>query len=824
MRSSRLPPRRALHLLYSWLCWADTLLGMNLPFDLGILRSFHPLLARALSGRHLLIDLSVVNFLQSDARPERSLKTLGPILGTHTYRLTARNHRFTSSPSLLAYCGADTHNTVLAISHLSRLITQESGLRPEEAGVGPQLSSSKLSPTCLSFYSSTIQCVTEMTEAGVPFSRSSLESLATSCRSTIARCESLAASWSPPLLLSGEGSVKSKATFLDLLTSTIDHGDPTSCPPDPVSSAAKTEPAPSSCASGPAPDSGNAPAATPPNGRLANSTPSIQSLPEEPQTPMPLALSPHTEIPCPSPAPPLNPADSGTPGSCGPLVSSPASFAAPALATSGLSTTSCLDHPLLQFTEKKRALSFNKANLSLLSSLLPESHPLRAKCFLIREHTHASKLLGTYLTPLLYHRANDPTDRTSILVPQRALRCPPPLPPSPPTTEPTSPPSSEPPTPTTSPSSRPSASPTPSPSPSSAPCPPSEATPKGSASFPSPSSSTPPTATPSTSSTIPQPGDLNPDTWLSHPSWFVVPSAIKDTSATSGGTLQSRITCKKGSHQTDPPEIQSCWSSRWVGGFLLSLDLKQAEIAAAGLLSGEPFFTNAFTLGHDLHSRQALRIWGSPELLLRYPALASHPIDAWSSLSSPFKKRERQVGKRVNFSHLFRAGADKMQASVLSDIGEILPLSIFHRIVSTRATELPYLWDWQESLIAEARSTGRVTLPLLGQSRSFLQGTSYDINEIVNFPVQSTAANALLSIQHYIQAALRSRPHPSIYCFLNIYDALKFDCRTQDDVTFLTSLIAEAMNHLLTRGYWSQLCDLLGRTVPLSYELEVHPC
>jgi DNA polymerase I-like protein with 3'-5' exonuclease and polymerase domains len=316
------------------------------------------------------------------------------------------------------------------------------------------------------------------------------------------------------------------------------------------------------------------------------------------------------------------------------------------------------------------------------------------------------------------------------------------------------------------------------------------------------------------------------DVLLSHPSWFIVPSSVKDGSDTTGGTLQSRITCKKGSHQTDPPEIQSCWRSRFPHGILLSMDLVQIELVTAGLLSGEPFFCDAFSSlpYKDLHSRGAVRLWGAAEILARYPELLRYPShDDWKK-SPGFKNRERKVGKRVNFAHLFRAGPDRMQESVLSDIGEILPLPFFQRIVESRATDLPLLWAWQESLIAEARSTGRVILPFTGISRSFLitASSKYDVNEIVNFPVQTTAATVLRRIQSYIHVRLARAPlrRRTILPFLNIYDAIKFDCRAPSDVSFLTSLIEEAVTFVTTREYWSWLQDLYGRRLLVTYELE----
>jgi hypothetical protein len=313
---------------------------------------------------------------------------------------------------------------------------------------------------------------------------------------------------------------------------------------------------------------------------------------------------------------------------------------------------------------------------------------------------------------------------------------------------------------------------------------------------------------------------LNPDVQLSHPSWFIVPSSIKDGAGSTGGTLQSRITCKNASHQTDPSAIEACRRSRYTDGTLVSMDLSQIELVVPALITGDPFYLQV--VDSDLHTLSAIRIWGAPELISRYPELAGRPLPSWKKLSHVYDRRERQVGKRVNFSHLFRAGAAKMQASVHADIGELFPIELFESIVSTRSTDLPELWAWQESLIAEARSTGRVTLPLTGQSRSFLGGTDYDINEIVNFPVQTTASNVLRRIQSTIHRRLRSMPRARIHPFLNIYDAIKFDCATPSDVSCLTALIAEAVDHVSTHDYWSALQTLYGRVIPLRYTLEFH--
>lgn len=638
----RLDTPRSLALLFRWLCHADTILGMNLQFDLSYLRAFSPSLRSALNGRHALIDLSVINYLQCESRPERSLKSLGPVLGTHIYSKDDLV-RLSSYPKILHYNAQDTHNTLLAISRLSHL------LLPLPFST-PSTPSAKLSPPCLSFYSDTIWSCISMTEAGVPFSRSRLLSLLRRLTRHRNLCASLCSSLFS-LHLEGQGSQLSKNSFLSSLVSTID------------------------------------------------------------------SLSP--------------------------------------------SLPSCLNHPLLSFTDKKRDLSFSEGNRDLLASLLPPSHRLRRACRLVARHSHASKLIGTYLYPLLFHRTNlkdGALNRSSIIIPQ-------------PTAHPT----------------------------------------------PSLSSLLPNIEPPSLSAS----GGRDPDVWLSHPTWFIVPSSVKDSAGSSGGTLQARITCKDASHQTDPPPILRCRRSRWRGGYLLVMDLSQIELRVAALLSGEPSLLDAYLKGHDLHGRRAISIWGQEALLRRYPSLLGVPFDKWRDECPAFSSREGQVGKRTNFADLFRAGPDVMQRSVLGDIGEIFPRDLFENIVRSRAYDRPLLWAWQESLIKEARDTGRVTLPIIGQSRSFLGGRNYDVNEIVNFPVQATAGNTLLYIQNFMHRFLSSSP--TALLFLNVYDALYFDCKTPRDVALVKQGLSLAVSHLSTTGYWHLLSLHYGRTVPLKFGLKVTP-
>ena len=296
---------------------------------------------------------------------------------------------------------------------------------------------------------------------------------------------------------------------------------------------------------------------------------------------------------------------------------------------------------------------------------------------------------------------------------------------------------------------------------------------------------------------------------VSYPTWFVTPTASKDGAGGEGGTLQGRITCKNFRHQTDPDEIKKFYRSRWTRGHIVGYDLSQIEMVVAGLLSGDADLLAAFRSDPplDLHTSRAVQVFG--------PDIKENP---------DFKKVYRQAAKGANFGDLFRAGAPTLQTQVFKMTGVVVPMSICENIVKTRSASRPGLWHWQETLIRETRARGYVALPLIGQSRRFMGGDAYDISEIVNMPIQCTAGNVLLRIQHQLHRTLPSinAPSPDILMFLNVYDAIYFDCRSDTAVDRLDTLFRDAFTYVTTQGYWARLCQLLGRSVPIRYERTIY--
>ena len=288
---------------------------------------------------------------------------------------------------------------------------------------------------------------------------------------------------------------------------------------------------------------------------------------------------------------------------------------------------------------------------------------------------------------------------------------------------------------------------------------------------------------------------------IAYPTWYGIPTSAKNSAGGDGGTLQGRITCKKPSAQTFPPVIKDCICSRFPDGKIISMDLSQVELRVAGLLSGDEAFINAYQHGEDLHAQRAHQVF------------EGHNSDMeWND--------KRQAAKMVNFADLFRSGANTMQSQLLAMTGIKFDIGFIQGIVKNRKIHRPKLWRFQNELISKAEQVGKIELPFTGQSRYFLGGEKYEINEIVNFPVQTSASNTLIQIQTYIHKHMPSlnSPNTSIHMFLNIYDAIYFDVKNEIAEQEIRQIVTDAVNYVQNEGYWAMLSDYYGNEIPLEFD------
>jgi hypothetical protein len=314
-----------------------------------------------------------------------------------------------------------------------------------------------------------------------------------------------------------------------------------------------------------------------------------------------------------------------------------------------------------------------------------------------------------------------------------------------------------------------------------------------------------------------------------------VPSDTKDDMGIRGGTIQARITCKDPPAQTFPPIVKKCYRSHWDDGCIASLDLSQIELRVAALLSGDPSLVRNYVEKKDLHTDRAVQIWGMPVLSTPGFGSGDSTVD------------KRQWGKQLNFADLFLASPFRMQKTILELSGQLLPLPFFEGIARSRYEIRPGLCKWQYEMARHAEREGVIALPFTGQSRCFLgfqldhekwekhhvlapraerfrDGDSAEslLNEIVNFPIQTTAGNVLLRFDAVLRRLLPSPDDPScpVYQFLNVYDALYFNVR-RSYVPTLRAKFAEASAIVASQDYWAMLCEHYRRTVPFSFSVSV---
>ena len=287
-----------------------------------------------------------------------------------------------------------------------------------------------------------------------------------------------------------------------------------------------------------------------------------------------------------------------------------------------------------------------------------------------------------------------------------------------------------------------------------------------------------------------------------YPSWYPIPIYEGKGSSVDGGTIQGRFSCKKPAAQTFPPPIKQCLISRFPGGKIIGYDLSQIELRVGALLSGDPIMLDEYARGIDRHAVTALMTF------------AGSTVDDPDFYTKPAGKR--QAGKILNFLVLFRGGAHMFQSTLMKEVGYFLDISECEAAIRRFNNRYQHFRLWQDSLIETARRTGIIVLPT-GWSRSFSKGVTADtyINEICNFPIQTTAAQLMQSaeyaiIQECLRLNLRSR------AVLQVHDALYMDTHPDEE-----GIVDKIMEKYLTRPpLLTTLERILGRTVPLEYEKE----
>jgi hypothetical protein len=371
---------------------------------------------------------------------------------------------------------------------------------------------------------------------------------------------------------------------------------------------------------------------------------------------------------------------------------------------------------MLEFTDVDAKISWKRPNRQILREALPPKHPLRFPLLLANAYADSTKLIDSFLTPLLY--GSKKRKQSDVLLPQ-------------------------------------------------------------------PSST---------------PRNGNRDVQLAYPSWYTVPSVVKDDIDDPGGQRQARPSCTHPAAQTFPRPIRT-YKSRWREGCILAWDQSQHELRTAALLSGDEYLVSAYRRDADLHAERAIQIYGDE--------IKDHP---------DFRRVYRQAAKHANFTDLNWGQAHTLQHTILTKSGVSVPLSLCEEIVAARPVQRPGLFAWQTDLVARARRETYIELPFTGHSRRFIFGRKYKDSEVVNFPIQAVAAITLQCMEHVMHDEFLPELNdedPDCFLFLNHYDALYFDCKTRKVAERVEGALTAAMAEVEWNGYWGWMQNLTGYDVPL---------
>ena len=291
-------------------------------------------------------------------------------------------------------------------------------------------------------------------------------------------------------------------------------------------------------------------------------------------------------------------------------------------------------------------------------------------------------------------------------------------------------------------------------------------------------------------------------TGLIYPLWYPVPSVFGkggNDKEKPGGTIQGRITARKPPHQTYPESVKACLKSRFPAGLLVEWDLNRIELVVAAWLSGDPVLTKALLEG-DPHDDTTWDIF--PD--------AKKSEEDW--------KAKRDLAKVLNFLVIYKGGGHAYQQAARKDIGVDLEIDFCMEAIAAWNKSHPVHVAWQDEQLLTVIEKGYIEL-VTGWSRSFGVGRANAmgaVNEICNFPVQTIAAQLMLSAQFVILQGLTRMKLRAVMC-AQTYDSVAIDMPWCER-NIVDGIVDKALRNPPLRGI---LEVALGRTMPIEYERKV---
>jgi len=267
--------------------------------------------------------------------------------------------------------------------------------------------------------------------------------------------------------------------------------------------------------------------------------------------------------------------------------------------------------------------------------------------------------------------------------------------------------------------------------------------------------------------------------------------------------------CKGPAAQTFPPDVKSTITCRFRGGYLIWFDYSQIELRFAALLSNDPVMMAEYCGKPDLHTKTARLIFGDA---FADDFISKHGITEWKN------SKYRQAGKTMNFLMLNLGRAERFQQTLMQDVGLRYPIEKCQAAIDAFWACYSGLHTWHLEVGAFIKKHGYFELPLIGQSRLFLGGRKNlerSAPEMANLPIQAVAAVTMQSSQFNLWRAFKAAGLRTLVP-LNIYDAAVLEV-PKTEIFRVRSIMAATLPN---PPYFQDLCDQLGRRIPLEYDVK----
>lgn len=329
----------------------------------------------------------------------------------------------------------------------------------------------------------------------------------------------------------------------------------------------------------------------------------------------------------------------------------------------------------------------------------------------------------------------------------------------------------------------------------------------------------------------------DPSIGIVYPSYFLNPRA-EEKGRSGGAAGTSRWSAKDPPIQTLPEVVRDTMCSRYLGGILSATDLSQIEWRMNMFESGDSRGLQEIADGTDIHSESAgyllgFDIWnrsqmvkwlctGGTEILRCCPDYKMRAMAAVRakpfSLGVVAAWLRQEVGKSPNFAELNGCSDEGIQAIPRVKAGIDIPIDRCQSYIRDRETRYPERHAFRQQLLDQVYRDGAYHVPILGQSRSFGNGSREDIEhtyreKILGAPHQIQSFNLLLCAVVRTQSLfLKHRLRAVVVC--QIHDSIVHDSAPADSAR--AQEIVE--NSLEDNWYRRALEDLHGREFPVEYE------